>query len=86
MRKVNKLLKKYALKPHRYQKDGKVTFVDTEDGRYAIKPKNIKKENIYKYLDTRSFGYYPKILSEEDDEYDPRDPNYDKTERGERKY
>lgn len=70
MQKVNRLLKKYALKPHRYQKEGQVTFVDTEEGRYAIKPKQSSENNIYRYLDTRSFGYYPKVLSEEDDEFE----------------
>lgn len=70
MQKVNKVLKKYALKPHRYQKEGQVTFVDTEEGRYAIKPKKSSENNIYRYLDTRSFGYYPKVLSEDDDEFE----------------
>lgn len=70
MRQVNKVLKKHALKPHRYQKDGNVTFVDTEEGRFVLKPKNRENGSIYKYLDTRSFIYYPKILSDEEDEYE----------------
>lgn len=70
MRQVNNLLKKYALKPHRYQKDGSVTFIDTEEGRFALKPKNSKSNSIYRYLDSRSFCYYPKILSDEEDEFE----------------
>ena len=69
MRQVNSLLKKYSLKPHRYQKDGNVTIVDTEEGRFVLKPKN-QNENIYKYLNSRSFHYYPKIVSDSEDEYE----------------
>lgn len=70
MRQVNSLLKKYALKPHRYEKNGSVMFIDTEEGRFALKPKKNKNSMIYRYLDTRSFGYYPKILSDEEDEFE----------------
>ena len=70
MRKVNKALKKYELKPHRYQKEGKVTFVDTKDGRYVVKPKEKDNEYIYRYLDSRSFHYYPDIVSHEEDEFE----------------
>lgn len=70
MRQVNSLLKKYSLKPHRYQKEGTVTFVDTEEGRFALKPKKKSEDYIYKYLDSRSFHYYPTILSESEDEFE----------------
>ncbi len=70
MRQVNNVLKKYALKPHRYQKEGSVTFVDTEQGRFACKKNQNKTNSIYKYLDSRSFGYYPKIVSDENDEFE----------------
>lgn len=70
MRQVNKVLKKHALKPHRYRSVGKVTFIDTEEGRYAIKPKNPRSEPIYQYLDTRSFVYYPKIVSDDEDSFE----------------
>ncbi len=70
MRQVNSLLKKYSLKPHRYQKEGNVTFIDTEDGRYALKHKQVNDNSIYKYLDSRSFVYYPKILSDDSDEFE----------------
>lgn len=70
MRQVNSLLRKYSLKPHRYQKEGNVTFVDTEEGRYALKPKSVNHNPIYKYLDSRSFVYYPKILSDDNDEFE----------------
>lgn len=70
MRQVNSLLKKYALVPHRYQKEGNVTFVDTEEGRYALKKRKKDNEYIYRYLDSRSFHYYPKIVSDEEDEFE----------------
>ncbi len=70
MRQVNKVLKKYELKPHRYEKSGKATFVDTERGRFVVKPKNKDNEAIFRYLDSRSFVYYPKIVSDRDDEYE----------------
>ena len=49
MRQVNKVLKKYELKPHRYEKSGKATFVDTERGRFVVKPKNKDNEAIFRY-------------------------------------
>lgn len=71
MRKINEILKKYDLKPHQYKMVGKTTFIDTDQGRFAIKEKNRNGDNkIYKYLDSRSFNYYPKIVSDVDDDYE----------------
>lgn len=66
---MRKVLRKYALKPHRYEKNGKVTFIDTERGRFAIKQKN-NNQKIYEYLDSRSFNYYPKIISTSEDDFE----------------
>lgn len=66
---MRQLLRKYELKPHRYEKHGKVTFIDTEKGRFAIKPKT-DNQKIYEYLDSRSFNYYPRIISTEEDKYE----------------
>ena len=70
MRKFNELLEKYDLKPLRYKMIGKVTIIDTDKGSYVLKPK-LRDDNskIYKYLNSRSFDYYPKIYSDEEDDY-----------------
>lgn len=69
MKQINNLLKKYQIKPYRYTTSGKVTFVDTKMGRFVLKEKSDKRE-IFNYLKSRSFDYYPKIVNEEDDEYE----------------
>ena len=70
MRKFNNILNKYNLKPHRYQVKGKVTIIDTDNGKYVIKEKNRDANNlIFEYLESRNFNYYPQILSDEDDDY-----------------
>ena len=70
MRKINEVLEKYNLKPLRYEFVGKVIIVETEDGKCVLKPKerDSRASNIYNYLDSRSFNYYPKILSDWDDD------------------
>ena len=71
MRKINDLLRKYALRPHQYKMVGKTTFIDTDNGRFAIKEKNRNEGNkIYKYLESRNFNYYPRIINDNDDDYE----------------
>ena len=69
MKQISQILKKYEIKPYRYTTNGKTTIVDTEMGRFVLKEKSNKKE-IFNYLKSRSFDYYPKILNEDDDEYE----------------
>ncbi len=69
MKQINDILKKYQIKPHRYIKSGKTTIVDTEIGRFAIK-KNNKDKKIFDYLRSRSFNYYPRTISDENEEYE----------------
>lgn len=69
MKIINDLLKRNELRPVRYEKNGKVYIIDTEDGKYVVKKKTTN-QSIYKYLDSRSFNYYPKSIDDSDDEYD----------------
>lgn len=70
MRKFNDILNKYSLKPQRYEVKGKVTIIDTNNGKYVIKEKNRENNSsIYDYLNSRNFNYYPKILSDDEDDY-----------------
>ena len=69
MKRINDILKKYNLRPNRYEKNGRAFFVDTNNGRYVVKEK-AKNEEIYYYLNSRSFNYYPKNLSNNEDDYD----------------
>ena len=69
MKQISEILKKYNIKPHRYIKNGKATIIDTEMGRFVVK-KNNKNKKIFDYLRSRSFNYYPKIISDEDEEYE----------------
>lgn len=69
MKIINDILKRNELRPVRYEKNGNVYIVDTENGKYVFK-KKINNHNIYNYLDSRSFDYYPKSIDGSDDEYD----------------
>lgn len=70
MRELNDILKKYDLKPYRYRKLGKANVVETNQGKYVLKPKTREyNHEIFTYLDARNFPYYPKILSNMEDDY-----------------
>lgn len=72
MKEINDTLKEYDLRPNFYKKIGKAVLVGTNEGnKYIVKEKvRNQNTNIYKYLESRSFGYYPKILSSELDDYE----------------
>ena len=72
MKELYDTLKEYDLKPKSYQKLGKAILVGTNNGhKYVVKEKvRDNNTNIYKYLESRSFNYYPKILSNEMDDYE----------------
>lgn len=70
MRELSELLKKYELKPYRYQKLGHANVVETNNGKYVIKEKTRSENNeIFKYLEARNFLYYPEIISKDTDDY-----------------
>lgn len=76
MQKINEILKKYNIKPHRYEKNGKVIIVSDEVNKYVIK-KNQRNQEIFEYLRNRSFNYYPKILNDSNDSYEISEYIYD---------
>lgn len=70
MRELSELLRKYDLKPYRYQKLGKVNVIETNQGKYVVKEKTRDHNNaIFTYLEARNFPYYPKILTDMEDDY-----------------
>ena len=70
MLRINDTIKKYALKPRKYQIKGKATIIDTEEGRFVIKEKTRNdNQSIFAYLNSRNFHYYPKIISNKMDDY-----------------
>lgn len=70
MKKINEVLKKYSLKPHRYIKEGNIIIIDTEQGRYVIKEKKKPNNKIYNYLNSRNFGYYPNFITDINEHYE----------------
>ncbi len=71
MRKYNDLFEKYSIVPTKYEFYKNVTIVNTNDKKYVIKEKKREdKTPIFNYLKSRSFDYYPRILSDIDDEYE----------------
>lgn len=69
MRKINDILKKYSLKPHRYIKEGNAIIVDTDKGKYVLKEKK-GNNKIYNYLNSRNFDYYPNFISNNNEDYE----------------
>ena len=65
---INNQLHKYNIIPQKYIIKNKVVIVETKDNKYVFK-KRINN-NIYDYLNTRNFTYYPKVLSDKQDEYE----------------
>lgn len=69
MQEINEILKKYELKPRNYKRNNNNLEIETKTGIYHIKHKN-KQQHIYDYLKTRNFNYIPKIISDDNDEYE----------------
>ena len=61
MKLINEILKKNSLRASSYEKEGKITIVNTNKGKFVIK-KNINNQDIFNYLITRNFNYYPDII------------------------
>lgn len=67
--KINEILKRYSLVPTRYEKNGKVNIIDTNNGRYVYKESSLDTE-ILNYLKSRNFDYMPKFINNiKEDEY-----------------
>ena len=71
MKHLSEFLKEYEIKPKSYKKLGKATIINTKEGKFVVKEKHRDNNtNIYKYLDSRNFNYYPKIMTNELDDYE----------------
>lgn len=68
MKNAKRLLSKYNIKPSSYRFTKGAIIVEDGDDKYVLKLGN-NKENIYNYLDARNFDYYPKLLNNNDDNY-----------------
>lgn len=66
MKQIHDFLKAHNIKPTRYQKQGKVYFIEVDGSCYAVKKKENNEKNIYEYLSLRNFPYYPPVLASED--------------------
>ncbi len=71
MKKIRQILTKHELKPKSYEFKGKAVIVTTEKGKFVLKSKTRNKNtNIYNYLDSRAFNYYPKIITNQNEDYE----------------
>ena len=70
MLKINEIIKKYELKPRKYEKKNKAMYIETNNGRYIIKRKLKDNNYIYDYLKSRNFNYIPNKISNNADEYE----------------
>ncbi len=66
--KINEILKSKGLIARSYRKQGKVTIIETNDGKYIYKEGKINSQ-ILNYLKSRSFDYLPFFLNSENDPY-----------------
>lgn len=69
MHEINELLKKYNIHPKKYKKNKKTIHIETEEGKYVVKEKTKDNQYIYDYLKTRNFNYIPKIITQQEDNY-----------------
>ena len=44
MQEINEIIKKYELKPRKYEKNNKTTIIETDRGKYVVKPKTKDKK------------------------------------------
>ena len=65
---INQILKSKGLKPRSYRKQGKITIIETNDGKYIYKEGKLNSQ-ILNYLKSRSFDYLPIFLNNENDPY-----------------
>lgn len=66
--KINQVLKSKGLKARGYHKHGKVTIIDTTEGKYIYKEGRLNPQ-ILNYLKSRSFDYMPSFLNSENESY-----------------
>ena len=66
--KINQILKSKGLIARSYQKNGKTTLIETNNGKYIYKEGKINPQ-ILNYLKSRSFDYLPPFLNSENDSY-----------------
>lgn len=66
--KINEILKTKGLTATRYEKINSALIISTKEGKLVYK-KNPLNYKIINYLKSRNFDYMPKLLSEENDDY-----------------
>ncbi len=66
--KINEILKSKGITARGYKKKGKVTIIETTDGKYIYKEGKLNKQ-ILNYLKSRNFDYLPLFLNAKDDPY-----------------
>ena len=69
MNNINEVLKKYSIKPIKYQKKGNTLLLETKENKYVYK-ENSNNIDIYSYLNSRSFNYYPKVITDKLDSFE----------------
>ena len=71
MKKFNHLFSKYSIEPTKYKFFKNATIVSTNEKKYVVKERNRdNKSSIFNYLNSRSFDYYPRIISDNSDDYE----------------
>lgn len=66
MKELHDFLKQINIKTNRYEKHGKVYFVNDSLNKYVVKEEKEDSSDIYEYLNTRNFNYYPEVLAKND--------------------
>lgn len=66
--KINEILKSKGLIARSYRKQGKITIIETNDGKYIYKEGHLNPQ-ILNYLKSRSFDYLPFFLNSPNDPY-----------------
>lgn len=67
---MNRVLNKLNINPKKIKIKNKVRFIEDDHNKFVIKENKKKKEDIYKYLESRSFNNFPRVYTNDEDNYD----------------
>lgn len=68
MKNLREIISKHDLNPYRYTCYKKARIIDTENGSFVLKEKN--NLSTYNYLLSRNFDYFPRVISNNGEDYE----------------
>ena len=67
---MNRVLNKLQINPKKIKIKNNIRIIEDENNKFVIKENKKRKEDIYKYLESRNFNNFPRVYTNELDNYD----------------